>query len=58
LVRLEYHTTLTPRLCIMIVDRYDPMNLFALVPRLALEMDPELAALDHLLEDDTLFASG
>jgi IS5 family transposase len=40
----------------MIVDRYAPMNLFALVPQLALEMDPELAALDHLLEDDGLFA--
>lgn len=40
----------------MIVDRYDPINLFALVPQLALEMEPELAALDHLLEDDLLFS--
>jgi IS5 family transposase len=40
----------------MIVDRYDPINLFALIPQLTLEMDPELAALDQLLEDDTLFA--
>jgi len=40
----------------MIVDRYDPVNLFALVPQLALEMDPELAALDGLLEDDALVA--
>jgi transposase, IS5 family len=40
----------------MIVDRYDPVNLFELVPKLELEMDPELAQLDGLLEDDTLFA--
>jgi transposase, IS5 family len=39
----------------MIVDRYDPMDLFALVPQLALEVDPELAGLDRLLADDALF---
>ncbi len=39
----------------MITDRYDPMNLFDLVPKLSLEMDPELAALDKLLDDDVLF---
>src|SRR5580765_3928306 len=39
----------------MIVDRYEPMNLFKLVPQLQLEMDPELAALDKLLDDDLLF---
>ncbi len=39
----------------MIIDRYDPVNLFQLVPQLQLEMDPELAALDRLLEDDVLF---
>jgi len=39
----------------MIVDRYDPMNLFALVPQLRLAMEPELAELDHLLEDDEVF---
>jgi transposase, IS5 family len=39
----------------MIIDRYDPVNLFNLVPQLQLEMDPELAALDHLLDDDVLF---
>ena len=38
----------------MIVDRYDPVNLFELVPKLKLEMDPELAELDRLLEDDVL----
>lgn len=39
----------------MIIDRYDPVNLFKLVPQLQLEMDPELAALDCLLDDDVLF---
>jgi IS5 family transposase len=40
----------------MIVDRYDPVNLFELVPKLKLEMDPELARLDVLLDDDELFS--
>src|SRR5438309_3991554 len=39
----------------MIVDRYDPLNLFALVPKLQMEFEPELAELDRLLEDDVLF---
>jgi transposase, IS5 family len=39
----------------MIVDRYDPINLFELVPKLELEMEPELAHLDRLLDDDVLF---
>ena len=39
----------------MIVDRYDPVNLFELVPKLNLEMEPELAQLDRLLDDDTIF---
>jgi transposase, IS5 family len=39
----------------MIVDRYDPINIFELVPKLKLEMDPELAHLDRLLDDDVLF---
>ena len=39
----------------MIIDRYDPMNLFELVPKLQLGMEPELAELDRLLEDDALF---
>src|SRR5215204_2368380 len=39
----------------MIVDRYDPMNLFEMVPKLGLEMEPELAHLDGLLDDDVLF---
>ncbi len=39
----------------MIVDRYNPVNLFELVPKLNLEMEPELAQLDRLLDDDTIF---
>jgi transposase, IS5 family len=40
----------------MIVDRYDPMNLFEeLVPELNLQIEPELAQLNRLLEDDELF---
>jgi transposase, IS5 family len=39
----------------MIVDRYDPINLFELVPKLRLEFEPELAQLDQLLDDDELF---
>jgi IS5 family transposase len=39
----------------MIRDRYDAMDLFALVPQLHLHFEPELAALDRLLDDDTLF---
>ena len=40
----------------MIVDRYDPVNLFELVPKLQMEMEPELIELDKLLSDDVLFA--
>ena len=39
----------------MIRDRYDPVNLFRLVPQLQLEMEPTLAQLDPLLDDDQLF---
>ena len=39
----------------MIVDRYDPINLFELVPKLKLEFEPQLAQLDQLLDDDELF---
>jgi|SRR5215208_6782905 len=39
----------------MIVDRYYPVNLFKMVPKLKLEFEPELAELDVLLEDDELF---
>ncbi len=36
----------------MIVDRYDPVNLFELVPKLMADFEPELRELDRLLEDD------
>lgn len=39
----------------MIVDRYAPVNLFALVPKLAAGFAPELRELDRLLDDDELF---
>ncbi len=39
----------------MIVDRYDPINLFEIVPKLKLQFEPELAQLDRLLDDDMLF---
>jgi IS5 family transposase len=39
----------------MLTDRYDPVDLFALVPQLSLQMEPQLAQLDRLLEDDGLF---
>ena len=39
----------------MLRDRYDAMNLFDLVPKLGLEMDPVLTKLDQLLDDDRLF---
>lgn len=39
----------------MMVDRYDPMCLFDVVLQLELEMEPELAELNWLLDDHTLF---
>jgi IS5 family transposase len=39
----------------MIVDRYPPVNLFAVVPKLVADFEPELRELDRLLEDDELF---
>src|SRR6266508_1093703 len=39
----------------MLRDRYDPMNLFTLVPALGMELDPLLMRLDRLLDDDALF---
>ena len=38
----------------MLRDRYAPQDLFALVPKLQLALDPELAQLDQLLDDDEL----
>lgn len=40
----------------MLRDRHEPMDLFALVPKLGQELDPILATLDRLLDDDALFA--
>jgi len=39
----------------MLRDRYDPMNLFDLIPVLSMELDPVLTQLDRLLDDDVLF---
>jgi transposase, IS5 family len=40
----------------MLRDRYEPIDLFALVPQLGLEFDPQLAQLDRLLDDDEIYA--
>lgn len=39
----------------MLRDRHEPMDLFAFVPKLGLEMDPVLTEMDRLLEDDVVF---
>jgi IS5 family transposase len=39
----------------MLRDRYQPQDLFAQVAALSLKMEPVLARLDQLLDDDTLF---
>lgn len=39
----------------MLIDRYAPEDVFAPVPELAGQTDPELKALDLLLDDDHLF---
>jgi transposase, IS5 family len=39
----------------MLRDRYQPLDLFALVPALGVETDPVLTQLDRLLDDDALF---
>jgi IS5 family transposase len=38
----------------MIVDRYEPLNLFDFVPKLQADFEPELRELDRLLEDDAI----
>jgi IS5 family transposase len=40
----------------MLRDRYDPIDLFALIPQLGLQFEPQLAQLDQLLDDDAIFA--
>jgi IS5 family transposase len=39
----------------MLIDRYAPEDVFARVPELAEQIDPVLAQLDQLLEDDALY---
>jgi transposase, IS5 family len=39
----------------MLRDRYEPMNVLALVSAPGMELDPLLTKLDHLLDDDPLF---
>jgi transposase, IS5 family len=39
----------------MLVDRYEPEDVFARVPQVAAQTDPVLKALDQLLEDDQLY---
>src|SRR5262249_16847626 len=39
----------------MLIDRYAPEDVFARVPELAEQTDPVLVALDHLVEDDSLY---
>jgi IS5 family transposase len=39
----------------MLRDRYDPMNLFERIPTVSMQMDPILAQIDTLLDDDTIF---
>lgn len=41
----------------MLRDRYDPLDIFAHIPTLAMRMDPVLAQMDTLLTDDTIFAA-
>ncbi len=39
----------------MLINRYDPQDVFARVPEVAAQTDPVLKQLDVLLEDDQLF---
>src|SRR3954469_24332232 len=39
----------------MLRDRYEPTDIFALVPQLSHTIDPVIAQLDDLLDDDALF---
>jgi hypothetical protein len=39
----------------MLCNRYEPMNLFDLIPQLSQELDQFGVQLDRLLDDDTLF---
>jgi IS5 family transposase len=39
----------------MLRDRYEPMNLFERIPTLSMQLDPVLAQIATLLDDDTIF---
>src|SRR5262245_30887353 len=43
-----------PRRCIMLRDRYEPMNVLALVSAPGMELDSILTQIDRLLDDDAL----
>src|SRR5262249_20867492 len=53
-MELPRHHCTAGGLVAMIVDRYEPMDLLALVPQLRLDVEPELRELDRLLEADVL----
>lgn len=40
----------------MVHDRYEPVQLFDLVPQLHLQLEPALAELDRLLDDAVLLS--
>jgi IS5 family transposase len=40
----------------MLIDKYEADNIFEKVPSLTMKMNPELAAIDQVLDDDELFA--
>lgn len=40
----------------MLIDKYEADNIFAKVPGLTLQLSPELAVIDQVLDDDELFA--
>jgi IS5 family transposase len=52
---VKWQQTVKRRKPNMLRDGYAPTNVFRYVPQLSLEMEPVLAQLDHLLEDDRLF---
>ena len=41
-----------PEVGVTLRDRYEPTDIFALVPQLGLRFEPQLAQLDRLLDDD------
>lgn len=52
---LHAHRCSLGGLPVMIVDRYNPVNLFALIPQRYGSFAPDLQELDHLLDDDAIF---